>query len=302
MKLSSILYGDYGRVRSGWRFAIFVAGFAFFATVTLTISSLAGRSLTLGGVTGSTINFLLTSIALLVPALLVGWLCNRFLDGLPYSSLGASFTGGSFRNLGYGAVLGVLTLCLAVAIAAAFGGLSFNLDNVDFGSIAQTLALSFLVFAVAGASEEALFRGYPLQTFFHSDLKLFGLVFTGVLFATTHVANPSADFLSWINTFLAGLWFGVAYWKSRDLWLPFGLHLMWNWMQGAFFGIEVSGLTDITSAPLLKEIDRGPTWLTGESYGIEAGVACTAALIISTAVIYFLPLKVRGNNLKQSES
>jgi CAAX amino terminal protease family. len=106
-----------------------------------------------------------------------------------------------------------------------------------------------------------------------------------------HVSNPRADALSWINTFIAGIWFTIGYFKTHDLWFPFGLHLMWNWMQGAFFGIEVSGLSSVTSAPLLIENDRGPAWLTGESYGIEAGIACTAALILSTAAIYFFPTK-----------
>ncbi len=68
------------------------------------------------------------------------------------------------------------------------------------------------------------------------------------------------------------------------------MHLMWNWMQGSFFGIEVSGLTSISSAPLLKEIDKGPTWLTGSAYGIEGGIVCTVAIAVSTAVIYLLPV------------
>ena len=60
-------------------------------------------------------------------------------------------------------------------------------------------------------------------------------------------------------------------------------------MLGAFFGIEVSGLKDITTAPLFREIDTGPFWLTGEAYGIEGGIVCTIALIVSTIIIYFSP-------------
>ncbi|MEO8572632.1 MAG: hypothetical protein ABI481_01590, partial [Pyrinomonadaceae bacterium] len=67
-----------------------------------------------------------------------------------------------------------------------------------------------------------------------------------------------------------------------------GMHLMWNWMQGAFFGIEVSGITNLVSAPLLREIDGGPVWLTGETYGVEGGIVTTIALIVSMIVIYFL--------------
>jgi membrane protease YdiL (CAAX protease family) len=293
MNLVEIFLDDSRRLRSGWRFVIFVAGFIFLTTISLTLTTLLSYAVKLEGAVGSAVNFILSGIGILVPALVAGWLCNRFLDGLPFKSLGASFTAGWLKNLASGILIGCLTLCLAVGVAIAFGGLSFTLDHVEFASIARTLVLSFLVFIVTSASEEAVFRGYAMQTFFHSDLRSFGIFFTAVLFAAVHVSNPSADFLSWLNTFIAGIWFGVAYWKSRDLWLPFGMHLMWNWMQGAFFGIEVSGLTDLTSAPLLKEIDRGPAWLTGESYGIEAGLACTAALVISTLLIYFLPKKER---------
>jgi hypothetical protein len=106
-----------------------------------------------------------------------------------------------------------------------------------------------------------------------------------------HLRNPDANWVSTTNTALAGIWFGLAYLKTRDLWFPFGIHLMWNWAQGAVFGIEVSGLKNIATATLLKEIDRGPAWLTGENYGIEGGIACTIAIIIAIAAIHFLPVR-----------
>ncbi len=64
-----------------------------------------------------------------------------------------------------------------------------------------------------------------------------------------------------------------------------GLHLMWNFAQGSVFGIEVSGMNDLVTAPVLKEIDSGPLWLTGETYGIEGGIVCTVAIILSIALI-----------------
>jgi membrane protease YdiL (CAAX protease family) len=289
MDTSSVVFGSDGRIRSGWRFAIFACGFIFIASVCGFILS---RVLSPNaGLVGSTTTFIAFDAAILVPALVVGWLCTRYLDKLPFRSLGASFTGGWLRHFVVGAGIGAVTLSIAVLIAFIFGGLTFSPDPLDWNSIGRTLILAFLVFTVSAAAEEALCRGYAMQTFFHSDLKVFGIVFTALLFASGHLGNPSSSALAWLNTFLAGIWFGIAYWKTGDLWFPFGMHLMWNWMQGAFFGIEVSGLTSVTSAPLLKEIDRGPAWLTGESYGIEAGIACTAALILSTAAIYFFPLK-----------
>jgi hypothetical protein len=110
-----------------------------------------------------------------------------------------------------------------------------------------------------------------------------------MFFGAIHSRNPSVSTLAVSNTMLAGLWFGIAYLKTRDLWFVWGLHLIWNWMQGAFFGIEVSGMTNLVSASLLREIDSGPVWLTGESYGVEGGIVTTIAIIVSTVAIYFLP-------------
>jgi hypothetical protein len=75
---------------------------------------------------------------------------------------------------------------------------------------------------------------------------------------------------------------------------------MWNWVQGSIFGIEVSGLKNIASATLLKEVDRGPAWLTGENYGIEGSIACTIVIITAIAAIYFLPLQPDDEMLAMS--
>ena len=278
-----------GRLRSGWRCTIFAAGFVILtALLVMMLSVMAGPDL-LSGPNGLLANLAIGNSAILVSALLIGWLCNRYLDRLPFSSLGVSFSGGWLKHLGLGLLLGTLTLSLAVGIAFAAGGESFAIDQVDTASIEHTLLISLLIFVVGAAAEEALCRGYLMQTFFHSRLAVFGVLFTAFVFASGHIGNKDSTILSWLNTFLAGIWFGVAFWRTGSLWFPFGMHLMWNWMQGAFFGIEVSGLTDITAAPILKEIDRGPAWLTGENYGIEAGIACTIALLASTALIWFWP-------------
>jgi len=112
-----------------------------------------------------------------------------------------------------------------------------------------------------------------------------------LLFAFAHNVNPSVSPLALANTFIAGIWFAAAYLKTRDLWFPFGIHFAWNWLQGPIFGINVSGIGDFSPDPLMRATDAGPAWLTGGAYGIEGGVACTFALMLSLVLIYYLPLK-----------
>jgi len=63
------------------------------------------------------------------------------------------------------------------------------------------------------------------------------------------------------------------------------VHWAWNWALGSLFGLPVSGINDLAPYPLLRGVDLGPAWLTGGSYGIEGGLACTVTLIVSTIFI-----------------
>jgi len=285
MKINDIFIGTDSKLRSGWRFGIFAFAYIVTSAVLATI---------LGPVLASFGNkpvaiFVVSSLIGLIPALLIGWLCGKYLEGFPFRALGAWFTGGWFVHLALGILIGTVTLLLAVGIASLFGDLDFSLNTADPSAIKSTLISSLVVFAFAAAFEEVLFRGYILQTFARSGLAWLAILMTSVFFGAVHLGNPNAGYLSSFNTALAGVWFGIAYLKTRDLWFVWGMHLMWNWMQGAIFGVEVSGLTEVAHSPLLKETDGGPAWLTGGDYGIEASIACTIALIVSTVAIHYLP-------------
>ncbi|HVF30525.1 MAG TPA: type II CAAX endopeptidase family protein [Pyrinomonadaceae bacterium] len=285
MDVNHAFFGPAGLLRSGWRFAIFAVLFAL-AIVVLSLLSFAIPRTVPGMV------FRWASVVIvLLSALLIGWLCARRLERLPFSSLGLSFTRRWFTHLIIGLVVGIATIGIAILIAMVFGGLSFQVNPIGGGQLAAGLGMSFIFLAVAAASEEALFRGYPFQTLARSGLAWLAILITSLFFARAHLQNPDAGVISTANTALAGIWFGIAYLKTRDLWFVTGLHLMWNWTQGAIFGIEVSGMRELTPVSLLKELDSGPAWLTGGNYGLEGGVVTTIALVLSMVVIYFLPFK-----------
>jgi membrane protease YdiL (CAAX protease family) len=121
---------------------------------------------------------------------------------------------------------------IAVLIPLIAGSESFEVDQVAGDILSNSLLTSFVVFALAAAWEEAFFRGYLLQTFVRSGLATWGVLGLSLFFGVVHLANPSATIISATNTVLAGIVFSLAYLKTRDLWFPWGLHLMWNWMQG----------------------------------------------------------------------
>ncbi|NOT46800.1 MAG: CPBP family intramembrane metalloprotease [Acidobacteria bacterium] len=290
MNISTIFFDRTTTLRSGWRFAIFSLAFIFAVT---RVGAVVFGAMTAFGFPPrlfSLATLFVNSTVWLSLSLLFGWVCGKYLENLPFRALGAWFTRLWLSHFAMGCLIGAITVGVAIMTAVAFGGLRFGANAADSSAIVITALVSLAIFAVAAAFEEALFRGYILQTFARSGLAAFAIAMTSIFFGAVHLGNPNAGYISTANTMLAGVWFGVAYLKTRDLWFVWGLHLVWNWMQGSIFGIEVSGLTEITTAPVLTEIDSGPVWLTGGDYGIEGGIACTIALVISTLAVQFLPL------------
>jgi len=290
MNANSLIFDEAGVLRSGWRITIFLFGFILCSGMLASVFFFLAESI-LRSRLSVLVQFGLGSFASLVAAIVSGWLCGKWIEQLPFRAIGGGFSNGWLKHLLIGLAVGGGSLTFAVALAASFGNLRFVL-NPEFSvqHIAESIAISFLILALGAAFEEAFFRGYMFQTLARSGLASAAILLTAGFFGLVHLHNPAAGKISTVDTIIAGILFGAAYLKSRDLWFPFGIHLMWNWMQGSVFGIEVSGLTELSAVSILKEIDNGPEWLTGGTYGIEGGIVSTVALIATLILIYFMPI------------
>lgn len=291
MNPRTIFFNQAHRLRSGWRLLIFGILFILLSALLAFTAQIAGQLLgqlaPSRGAAHYVENFIFR-IATLAAALGAGFICTRSLEGLPWRSLGLWLHDGWLRDFLVGSALGIGSLALAAAIALAGGGLRFTVSSrTELPRVGVTLVFSAVLFIVAALAEEALARGYPLQTMSRAGLAGLGILITSLAFAGLHLANPNFSFgLPLLNLVIAGVWFGIAYLRTRSLWLPLGIHWAWNWALGSLFGLPVSGITSIAPHPLLRGTDLGPAWLTGGTFGIEGGIACTITLLVSTIFIW----------------
>ncbi|MDQ3687932.1 MAG: CPBP family intramembrane metalloprotease [Acidobacteriota bacterium] len=304
---STPIFNRAGRLRSGWRLGIFVVLYMILLTVllggmfVLLFPSSANSTEAATSALESRLGFVAQGFALFTAAALIGWACGRLLEGLPWRALGWALHRGCWHDLSVGSLVGAVSLIVGALIAMAFGGFTFNFKAAEFLPAAlNTLIVSGIIFVLAAAAEEVLFRGYPLQTVLRSWPAWLAIVPSSIMFAFVHLGNPNvARGFTFVNTTLAGVWLAVAYLRTRSLWFPLGVHWSWNWTMGALLGLPVSGITQIAPDPLLRATDNGPAWLTGGSYGIEGGAACTVALLLSTIFIGRTRLITATEDLKK---
>ena len=278
-------------LRSGWRATIF---FMLFSSPYL-IHSLRPKPEETPGHASIDIGpgMILTYAVLVLWVVAVSWVCLRFLERMNLSALGFALRGGWFGDLLKGCAVGALMIASVVILQVAGGTrLSFNpilrggqgINWAGVRTVGAEMAAALILLILAAAFEELVFRGYAFQTLLRGAPAVIPILLFSIFFGGAHLGNPSRTFFSTANTVLAGIWLSIAYLKTRNLWFPTALHFMWNWTMGIFFGIPISGQQ--IGHPLFVPSGGGPDWLTGGNYGSEGGAAATAALIITTLVIW----------------
>ncbi|MEP6637296.1 MAG: type II CAAX endopeptidase family protein, partial [Acidobacteriota bacterium] len=194
MDLRKVFFNSAGRLRSGWRLLVFIVTYimlAFLVTGVVRVSYAIVARVVPGLAPGNLLEDLVFRFILLLSSLGAAYICTRVLEGLPWRSLGLTRHAGWFRDLLVGSAIGIASLALATAIATVGRGLRFSLSAAGTSQVSKTLVVSLVLFIIAALAEEALFRGYPLQTLTRAQLAWLGVLLTSVPFAAVHLKNPN---------------------------------------------------------------------------------------------------------------
>ena len=143
---------------------------------------------------------------------------------------------------------------------------------------------------LAAVGEELSFRGGLFRLLEESFGTTIALVASAALFGLLHGLNPGATVISTVAVALeAGVLLGAAYALTRNLWLPIGLHLGWNFTEGGIFGVSISG--GATAKGLFSVSLVGHTLLTGGQFGPEASVVAIVVCLAVAAVLLVLVVR-----------
>ena len=264
--LDPVLRTAQGRLRLGWRLALFMA-------VTISVTSITGVVLPSGALTGS--------IALLLGSVFAGAFLLA-LEGRPPGSLGFYVRPRALAETALGLALGTAVALAVVAGIASSGGLRWSTQEGSLiGWLLGSLgALAFL--ALPAAAEEALFRGYPFQALAEAWGSGLSLAFTAVVFGAVHRGNPGVTAIGTLNVMAAGVLLGIVYLRTASLWWATGVHLGWNWSHGYLADVPVSGL-ELLDAPFYEGVMRGPGWLGGGAFGPEGSLVASLLVVAASA-------------------
>jgi uncharacterized protein len=151
--------------------------------------------------------------------------------------------------------------------------------------------LSAAIFALGTAIwEEVTFRGLLFRVTEQTFGTWIGVLASAVVFGAIHGLNPNASLAASIAIILeSGVLLAAAYFATRTLWLPIGLHFGWNFAEDFIFGVRISGHA---ARPAIVEgtLTGSPLW-TGGVYGLESSIWAIGIAAIMSAVLIVIAVR-----------
>lgn len=273
------------RPRAGWRLLGQLVIWAILNTVMIAI---VGVIFSFGGITPSyNLSFFLAFFANALTITLSVFISRGYLDQRSFTSLGLAANRRGLIDFLTGIGISLLMFLVVFLIMLAAGWLRLDGISWQAGSMGETienLLFYLVIMALVGWQEELLWRGYWLQNLADGLNLVWGVVISSAIFAVLHLLNPGASWASSLGIFLAGLFLAYGYLATRQLWLSIGLHIGWNFFLGPVFGFPVSGLE---TPSLFLHTNTGPDWITGGTFGPEAGLILLPGLFLGALLIRF---------------
>ena len=203
--------------------------------------------------------------------------------------LGLDVRRSAVRQAAVGFGIGALAMTGTFLLEWALGAIRVEAVRPDVAGLVGSLG----ILTAYAAFEEVLFRVLMLNGMLVVFRRAWpAIALTAVLFGLAHVGNEGATALSVTSNAIGGVMYGLAFVRTRRVWMPLGLHLAWNWVQGPVLGFPISGVTD-WSNELVHQVATGSELITGGSYGPEGGVVAIACRFVVVALVLLATRPVR---------
>lgn len=196
-----------------------------------------------------------------------------------------------------GMVIAFVMFSACIGMCVATGAMEFNGYVLNGRYI--SLALLFVGFIIQGMSEEVICRGFMMTSFGSKAGAFAGMLFNSLVFGALHLNNAGIAPLAEVNLILFGVFMSVMVLKLNSIWMVCAIHSIWNFVQGNFYGVLVSGSGFGSSVFSFKSVE-GFEFINGGSFGMEGGIATT--IVLTVAIIITLCIKPRSGNTQEVQT
>jgi len=276
------LNSNENRLRAGWRILIFIV---FFILMSRILSNVCL------GIVGDldkkeSAYWVFRGIVVIVASSLVVWVVRKYFDKKTFISLGLRLDSLAIKDFFVGLVISGLmigTIFIIFLISGLLEIKEISWSGSGISAVFEIILWFFGIGLAVGWSEELAFRGYLLQNMKDGMGLFWAVLISCILYGLLHMSNPNSTLLSGVLIAVFGFLRIFGWLRTGQLWLSMGMHAGWDFFQGPILGFTVSGMN---TESLIKHTTSGPNWITGGSFGPEAGTVVLPVIIFGLILMY----------------
>ncbi|MBN2002681.1 MAG: CPBP family intramembrane metalloprotease [Anaerolineae bacterium] len=274
--------GQQGRVRAFWRLAAqFVLMLILFLLLSIPMPDEAGKLL------GNTLPLGVATVGSV-------WLAGRFLDRRRFADFGFHCDRAWWADFAFGLALGAGLLATIFLVQWAAGWIAVTgtwRENIAAPGFGAAMVSALLDCLCVGVYEELFSRGYHLKNLSEGlggalgakGATVAAVLISSAVFGLLHLLNANATVLGAFDITVAGVMLATGYLLTGELAIPIGIHITWNFFQGAVFGYPVSGYAHPASLTSIRLL--GNPLVTGGDFGPEASLVGLGACLVGIVAI-----------------
>lgn len=205
------------------------------------------------------------------------WMYVRMVEKRELTELGGS---NAIQELGLGSLTGFGLFGFVIATLWLLGFYRVSGSDVVLLSLVGALAGAF----TSAFVQELIFRAI-LYRITEGWLGMWWAVaISAILFGLIHLTSAGATIFSAIAVALqAGILLAAAYAWTHRLWVPLGLHALWDFANDGVFGVGIAGGSGQALHGVLQASLQGPDLLTGGVLGVEASLITVVIVLCAGA-------------------
>ena len=199
------------------------------------------------------------------------------------------------QKLLIGLLLGFLTNFACILCAMIHGDIKLYLDVS--ASMIPVFIYAFIMVFIQSTSEELWCRGFMYERInIHYPLWV-SIIVNGIFFGLLHAFNPGVSVMAIVGIAICGVSYSIVRWYTGSIWIPMGIHTMWNFTQNLIFGLPNSGLVSEASIWHLDAVTGISNLIYDYSFGVEGAVP--SLLMDGLLAIVIIVLAVRNGRIKE---
>lgn len=284
--MRKIIFNSLNKVRPIWRLVLFiVVTFSINIPLQILLQNVMEQGL-LRGYISAAIYFLSVVFSLYTQI--------KYLDKSSFKKYGLKINKTWFKEFLFGLLIPMIQLSLFTMLLYLTGNLTitnfFTTNSSDYTFIEGFIS-EFFGLIVGSSVEEIFFRAFlfylvyeALRTLKKDPTKRAVLILFLIapLFGLAHINNTGATIISTINLGLDAIMMCLPFLITGRLGMSIGLHLSWNFFQGAIFGFAISG--NVAKASIMK-VSLADNLLTGGVFGAEGSILFILLDLIAVVLI-----------------